>query len=401
MSKKRISKTSSDEAPKLKSADPHVVELWIRAGGRCEFQGCNDYLLQDKLTTNKAKLADIAHIAARSAKGPRGDGLMPISKRNGIENLFLACMKHHRMIDNKSLVSKFPKELLLQYKQVHEERIRYLTGLSDERETTIVRLIGNIRGTTVSISNEEIRDAVLKSSNRYPRYLGGEQHIEINLTNILEEDIVGYWKSGTGLIKDAVECLLYPAIQKGSLKHLSVFAFARIPFLAYLGYVLGDKIPVEIYQKQRTASESWVWSNNKRIKQFTYTKIQLCQDSSSVVVILSLSGKISIGELPKNVSVDSTIYSLEPKGTKPGRMLISSKKSLEQFRQVYAALLREIEANYPNLKAIQIIPAVPISAALILGRELLKNVSPSLIIYDKEKTQFEKAIEINTYRRAV
>lgn len=101
-------KTSTD-APKIGATDPIVLELWTRAGGRCEFHGCNEYLLEDELTTNQAKLADIAHIAARSISGPRGDDAMPLSERNKIENLMLACTKHHRMIDNKKLVSQFPK----------------------------------------------------------------------------------------------------------------------------------------------------------------------------------------------------------------------------------------------------------------------------------------------------
>ncbi len=107
--KRRSGLLQKDPAPKLKATDSVVLELWVRAGGRCEFHGCNDYLLQDKLTTNYAKLADIAHIVAHSKDGPRGDDPLALNMRNKIDNLFLACTKHHRMIDNKALVSQYPK----------------------------------------------------------------------------------------------------------------------------------------------------------------------------------------------------------------------------------------------------------------------------------------------------
>ena len=384
------------KARALKATDPQVLELWVRAGGRCEFHGCNDYLLQDRLTTMRAKLADIAHIVARSEDGPRGRDPMPLAQRDNIENLFLACTKHHRTIDNKTLVKKYPKGVLVQYKQAHEERVRYVTGLGDEHATTVVRLIGNIRGNTVTISNEEIREAVLKSSDRYPRYLGGEHHIEIDLSNLLEEGEAEYWVRGMTRIRDIVGRMLGPAVQKGEIRHLSLFAFAHIPFLAYLGHAVGDKLPLDVYQKHRTGSEGWNWPEKQRDQRFSYIRKQQGDDKSCVAVMLPLSGQIPLGQLPLEITNRFTIYSLEPEGAKPGRTLISSKSSLERFRQTYSDLLRHIEANHPDARAIHVFPAVPISAAVILGRDLLRNVSPSLIIYDKGATAFEKALEIDS-----
>jgi hypothetical protein len=387
------------EAPRLNSNDPVILELWVRAGGRCEFHGCNDYLLQDKLTTNSAKLADIAHIVARSEDGPRGKDPMPLSQRNRIENLFLACPKHHRLIDNRAMVAKYPKEMLIQYKQTHEERIRYVTGLGDEHETVIIRMIGNVRGQTVSISNEEIREAVLKSSRRYPRYLGGEHHIEIDLSPLAEDDLSRYWQDGVQRIQDVVDRRLTPVIQKNEIRHLSVFAFARIPFLVYLGFALGDKIPLEIFQKHRNANQGWVWPTRQREQRFEFRKEWDGTDKSCVAVTISLSGKVLAAQLPPTISHNFTVYSLRPEGSNSGRSLLSAKGSLDRFREVYARLLREVEATYPSARSIHIFPAVPIPAAVILGRELLRDVSPSLLIYDIGPSGFEQAIKINSGKK--
>jgi hypothetical protein len=66
---------------------------------------------------------------------------------------------------------------------------------------------------------------------------------------------------------------------------------------------------------------------------------------------------------------------------------------------MYASLLREIEATYPLAQSIHIFPAIPISAALHLGRELLRDVSPSLLIYDSGPSGFERAITIDSHKK--
>jgi hypothetical protein len=122
-------------------------------------------------------------------------------------------------------------------------------------------------------------------------------------------------------------------------------------------------------------------------------------DKSCVAVELSLSGEVSTAQLPLEISHDFTVYSLRPEGSKPDRSLLSSKASLDHFRQTYACLLREIEATYPFARSIHIFPAIPIPAALHLGRELLRDVSPSLVIYDSGPSGFEPAIKIDSDKK--
>jgi len=383
----------------LSSNDPVILELWVRAGGRCEFHGCPDYLLQDKLTTNSAKLADIAHIVARSKKGPRGDDPLPLSARNEIDNLFLACTKHHRMIDNKKLVRKCPKSLLIEYKRSHEERIKYVTGLGDEHETVVVRLISKIRGRTVSISNEEIRKAVLTSAGRYPRYLGGEHHIEIDLTSLPETD-QGFWEVGKARIKDIVNRRLVPAIENKEARHLSVFAFARIPFIAYLGRVIGDTIPVDVYQKQKAGDEGWAWLSSGEANKFRSLKEREGKNQSKVAIILSISGRIPIEQLAHDITDSFWIYSVMPDGIEPSRNVVRTKASFDEFKGTYERLLRKIEADHPQADLVHVFTAVPIPVALVIGRFVLPDVSPSLLVYDKGHQKFEPAITLEKISKA-
>ena len=49
-------------------------ELWARAGGRCQFSGCNNLLYKSSITNETVNLAQKAHIYSFSEKGPRGWG---------------------------------------------------------------------------------------------------------------------------------------------------------------------------------------------------------------------------------------------------------------------------------------------------------------------------------------
>src|SRR3954452_23629926 len=164
------------------SADA-TLRLWVLAGGRCEY--CNRYLLEDEYTTYAYNLAEPAHIvgAAESPGSPRGVDSLPLDQREEPENLMLLCREHHRLID--SLIEEHTVDGLHQMKRLHEERIRLLTGLTDEAETLVVRAVGGIRGAPVEIPRGAVLPAV-RSDGRFPRYrlaLAGED-LEIDLRQL-------------------------------------------------------------------------------------------------------------------------------------------------------------------------------------------------------------------------
>ncbi len=383
----------SASAPKIAMTDPVVLELWTRAGGRCEFFGCNEYLLEDELTTNQAKLADIAHIVARSTDGPRGDDPLPLSERNKFENLMLACTKHHRMIDNKLLVSQFPKSLLTQYKRDHEARIRYLTAMRPEHETVILRILGNIRGDSVSVSHEEVRSAVL-GAKRYPRYLHNDRMIEVDLQSLSEEVTADYWKAAKASVDDVVKQLIGPGIAKKEIGHLSVFALARIPILIYAGNAIGDKIVTDFYQFHRDEPVSWCWRQGDAVN-FSTSRIQRGADQKKVALILSLSNHISRDLLPDHIDAQYNIYEIAPIDINPSRSLLNTRETLTAFQRIYQSTLRAIESEHGLKGELHLFSAIPTPVALICGRELLKDVSPQLHVYDRNGEGYELALTIN------
>ncbi len=391
--KSKIKGEKRATAPDLSATDPVVLELWTKAGGRCEFHGCNDYLLQDELTTNKAKLADIAHIIARSIDGPRGNDSLPLSERNKIENLMLSCTKHHRMIDNKKLVKQYPKELLMQYKLDHEARICHLTGMKPEHETVVLRVLSNIRGDSISISHEEVRSAVL-DAGRYPRYLQGDHSIEIDLQQLSHEINANYWIAAKSSIDDIVGRLIAPGITKAEIKHMSIFALARIPILMYLGNAIGDKVNTDFYQRHRDEPANWRWRKGNSIA-FETRQIQAGSDQKRVALVLSLSGKITRQSLPAGIDDNYYIYEITPANIEPGRSIFQTVESLRAFQQEYQSSLRAIEANHGLKGDLHLFSAIPAPIAVICGRELLKDISPKLHVYDKMENGYELTLTIN------
>jgi hypothetical protein len=392
-------KSKSPQIQKGAHIDPkEKIKLWVRAGGRCEFPGHHDkYLLEDEFTNRHVSLEEIAHIVGKSKDGPRGNNPLPSQDRNKADNFLLLCAEHHRkIIDRKELSREFSVTRLRKYKKEHEERIRYLTSLGPEAETLVICMTGDIRGNTTSINREEMRKAVLESAGRYPKYLGGDNYyITIDLEGIPITTHAEYMRLGKGKIDDIINSQINRIIKDLKIKHLSVFALARIPFLIYLGWKLGDKIPTDIYQKHRSGNEDWIWRNRGRAVDFKYAKIKSSRNKKNVALILSVSGKIKISSLPQNVKDEYSIYEILPEAVMPSRNILRLKSSLDNFKKTYEKVLREIENNHKNAKHILLFPAIPNSVAVACGRgELLRDVSPSLLVYDKTENGYNFSLEV-------
>ena len=48
--------------------------LWAKAGGRCQFNGCNRLLYRSPITLETVNISEKAHIYSFSEDGPRGWG---------------------------------------------------------------------------------------------------------------------------------------------------------------------------------------------------------------------------------------------------------------------------------------------------------------------------------------
>ena len=125
------------------------ILLAVRAGGRCEFVGCNQFLFEHPLTRRSGNFSEKAHIVAFSKDGPRGKAISRPRDIHNVENLMLLCAGCHKEIDSRPSV--YTKPLLVQYKKDHERRIHHLTGLGPDQRTAVVQLTSRIAGDAVDV----------------------------------------------------------------------------------------------------------------------------------------------------------------------------------------------------------------------------------------------------------
>jgi hypothetical protein len=344
----------------------------------------------DGLTLSETNYANIAHIVAASKGGPRGDDPMPLHRRGDIENLLLACTKHHALIDSPEHIDEWPKRRLLEHKSEHEERVQHLTSLCDDQKTFIVRLRSQIGDEQVEIPFAHIQKAVL------PRYPADKTGLEIDLTQMRNVDSPEYWRVASNEITRKLALLHEPGVARSPHGRVSVFALAPIPLLVQLGYCLSNKIPADLYQRHRD-TEDWCWKKVGDPVNYRTDVLKEGADPTRVAVVMALSGTVSQGALPAPIRDNCWLFQLTTDGASPNATFLKTVASLERFIISYHNLLGEVQRAVPGVDQIHLFPAVPAPIAVACGRELLAKAHPSLHVYDfnKKRGEFTFALNVN------
>lgn len=349
--------------------------LFIRAGGRCQFDGCNKFLLEHPLTLTEGNFAQMAHVVAFSQQGPRGRVGPRPPHVNDVSNLMLLCPQCHKLIDDHT--EQYTVAALEKYKRRHEERIHHVTGLGPDLKTTVVQLKARVAGQSVAIPISQVTEAVA------PRYPTDARGYIIDLTDI-DAESVAFIETATQVIRQKVERLYEPGMDVEETRHISLFALAPIPLLVFLGRRLSNKIPVEVYQRHRD-TEDWVWKTTGVPVEYKFEKLRAGTDWAKVSLLLSLSGKIHPDSLPPRIDESFTVYALTLGNMEPSPTFLRLREDLVNFKEAYQVALRTVLRDHGNIDAIHLFPAVPAPVAVLCGRELLPKVDPRLLVYDYDK----------------
>lgn len=361
--------------------DPVKVQVWMRAGGRCEYRNCNKPLWRDDLTLWRMNRAYLAHIVADSPEGPRGDPVLSEQLQSDFTNIMLLCDEHHRLIDREGLTDH-PVALLRQFKREHEERIERLTDIDVSRKTEVLTFGARINDRIALPTFDQVRVAL--APERYPM---SDRGIAIDLSDQeMNESDPGFWDWACNQIDRRLG--RYIADGKGpsgvDLNHLSVFALAPIPLLIYLGNRLGDTIASDVYQRNRERQD-WNWAESDD-DSFAYLDSSPALGeipASEVAVRLCLSGTIPLAELQAVLGDDLPIYTVSI--AHPRRDFLRAKEHLELFRALWSRLLANIREVHGGETVIHLFPAIPNSVAVTLGQARLPKVDPVIVVYDHNR----------------
>lgn len=369
-----------------KTTIPHKIALplWVKAGGRCQYPGCNEALWRDDLTLAKLNRAHIAHIISDSPDGPRGDVEWSPKLKADISNLMLMCSTHHRLIDHEE-VETHTVELLTLYKKEHEERVERMTSIHSNMRTEILIFSSRIADRQPHISFEDARRVI--ASKRYP---ASDKAIEINLTTInIDERDPQFWDIVKIDIDREVEHYLRD--NKGPsgkpINHFSIFALAPIPALIYLGKRIGDVVAADVYQLHRQPP-GWQWTTLQDDNFDYLLKRYLVDNSDSdvpVVINLSLSNPIHNEDIESYFGTSAHIYEMSI--ANPTRDFLQAEEQLELFRRRWYELMSQLLSDQGTTGMIHVFASVPNAIAVEIGRSLMKVDRP-MIIYEKRDEYF-------------
>ncbi len=378
-------------------AELSTRQLLVRSGGRCAL--CYGELLTSEFTQQPVYLGERAHIVGRStsAKSPRGEHALPVDQRDDPENLLLLCRACHGEIDRPANVSTFTVERLREVKQRHENRIAQILSVPPGLDTTVLRMQGTIGDSNVALDRSVAASAVLAQGRcaRFP-LSHDAAGIEIDLRRVPSPHIGSreYYNSCRESIDRVFDRQVAPAIEDGSLRHVSVFALARWPSLVHLGARLGDKLDVDIYQRHR-ATESWSWPDQPSEHRFSVQVVAEGSSDCDAVLVLSMSAAVHAHEVPQALE-NCRLYRVTPaSGCRAHLDVVDSPAALKSAERALRDVLADIEQNGKATRRLHVLGAAPLSAFVALGRVVNREIHPQPILHDRVNDQYQPVMEVN------
>ncbi len=365
--------------------DHTVFELWSKAGGRCEFRGCNKPLYEEGLTCAKVNLSNIAHIVASSPNGPRGDEeRSPLLARN-VSNLMLMCKEHHNDILDK-FKDQYNEVELLEMKREHEARIKAATSILPEMKSKIITYSAPIGKRAIHLNADGFVNALFP--HRYP---DGDL-IKLGLNSSWSDDEMSFWEFEAKHLKKEFGEKVKPLLRDGKIRHLSIFALAPQPLLMLLGSLFTDIYPADVFHLNR-AEQNWRWQKD-------YEPVDFIVKHPSAIngvptLNFSLSGIIDDSRINKALKADCDIWTITIKNPHPD--FLKAKNQVCAFAESVRMLLEKIKSKYPHGIVLNVFPAMPAALNVEFGRLILPRADMPMKIYNSSNNMedFEYALTLN------
>ena len=353
-----------------------VSILIARAGGRCQFENCNKNVFLDEVTLDDTNDSNVAHIIASSPDGPRGSKAQSFVMSDKIENLMLMCLDHHHLIDEKGQERIYTVERLRAMKASQEERVQKLMDNLNADVTTMLHLTSPIKGKqSDSFSAREAAKAFLPRMRAETEYA-----MTIAVPAFGEYKSEEYWKKAEPWLDNHFNYTVCSKVNNCPNTHLSVFPLAPIPLIMKLGFLMGDKMRADVYQKTKHP-DTWEWQSAEHTNDFKVEEKRF-ESGSGVAIVLSVTAEIEMEAVLK-VSAFKTVYIL--RADRQGDESIKSEKDLSAFWHKYKELCESLKGE----EELSIFPSVPVSAAFEMGRRYMVGIYPKMVIYDRDGEFFK------------
>lgn len=362
--------------------------LWAKAAGRCQYSECNKSLIGDLISGAEDKnFGFVAHIVADIPTGPRGDPVRSPLLSNDVNNLMLLCHVHHKLIDVDA-VDQHPEERLLAMKANHEQRVETVTAIDDDRASHVLRYAANIGGHESPIAYEQISAAMLP--DRYPA--DGRRTIDIEIRGSAHQDHEPqFWAFQRDNLNRQFETKIRERIEAREIRHLSVFALAPQPLLIELGRLLCDIAPADVHQLHREP-KGWRWPVDGQAIRFLVR--EPARSDGPVALVFALSATVTDDRVIDVLGADTAIWRIDAE--QPHNDIMKRPTDLAEFRRLTRSIFNAIKARHGERAVINVFPAMPVSAAVEVGRVWMPKADLPLVVFDQNRTLkgFVRALEI-------
>jgi SMODS-associated and fused to various effectors sensor domain len=361
--------------------------LWGKAGGRCQYEGCNHPLYRDSTTQTEFNTAYIAHIVADKDTGPRGDPVLSPRLASDLSNLMLLCDAHHRLVD-KIDVAGHPVARLQAMKRLHEERIELVTSIGADRGSHVLLYGAKIGAHDSHLSFKKAADAMV------PDRLPAEHRaFEIELGRSAFNDAEpSYWTIEAEQLRRDFSATVVPRLKAKEVSHLSIFAFAPIPLLIQLGRLLSDIPAADVYQLHREPAD-WKWRGEPTT--YAYTVAAPAGPArKTVALVLALSADVVPSRITAVLGDEVDVWVVTH--VAPGNDYLQSAVQLREFRRTLRDVFNRIKAVHGEDATLHLFPAVPVAAAVEVGRVWMPKADLPFWVYDQNRATggFTKALKI-------
>jgi len=365
------------------------AQLWVAAGGRCEFNCCNKKLDRHILTQAKQFMGEHAHIIADSKNGPRGDDERSKLLAHDVSNLMLLCRDCHKIIDQHE--DDYSVETLREMKKKHEDHINRLYDLDGTKESLPVVLRHPIKRTHVPAFNDkEVQTAILRNSQfcQHP----SEELLSLDFSKAaVREDDPAYWVEIVKQMKSKFYGGLTFIGNQRHIEHISVCAFAPMPLLMQLGVYLGNKGEVSTYQWDRTR-ETWLYRTERELdrQDFIFDEVPPA-NGRELAVALSISAEVSRAAIDAALP-GTPVVNFRVPNSRP--TVVEDAEDIRHFRSQFTSFLAEVRNN--GYRRVHLFPAMPLSLAVELGRQILPKADPWMVVWDfQDGAKFVRTLELD------
>lgn len=363
-----------------KTKIPQKVQsaLWARAGGRCQYRGCNDDLIGDLISGREdGTFGFIAHIVADSADGPRGEPQRSALLARALENLMLMCARHHKLIDVDDEAGH-PEALLIAMKAEHESRVQVVTAIDYDRASHVIRFGASIGENEALVSTRAIFMAM--PPDHHP---ATGQTIDLEMVGCAyRDDEPAYWTFQRDNLRRQFEAKVRGRVERQEIRHLSVFALAPQPLLVELGRLLCDIVPAAVRQRHREPA-TWAWQPDQPRIAFQ-TSEPTEKKAGPIALKMGISATLTDERVTQVLGPETTIWSVT--ADNPHNDILRSPEDQAAFRRLLRRLLDRIKALHGEGQMIHVFPALPASLAVDFGRVWMPKSDLAMTIYDNNRT---------------